>query len=149
MSPPLRDCSAATAFTAVTFRGRRCPTNRGDASAGFAVVDSLVALMILTVTLVIALQAAQAARQAASSALEMRRAEGLFRFLLDSQPPAVGALVGQAEDFKWRLDTQLSAPQAGTTSAQICGRTLQLRNIRSGHRYRVDTAVVCPTPQQT
>lgn len=114
-----------------------------DGSAGFALIDALVALMILSITMGLTLTAVQTARQAAVAAAEAHRAEDLLRYLLDTTPAIVGTLQGRTPTFQWRLDTSVANGPQGTAEIEICGRSAQVRGLGTGRHYRFDTAAIC------
>jgi hypothetical protein len=116
---------------------------RSDQSGGFAAVDALVALSILATTIILALSAAQTARQTAVAASEMRRAEDLLRYLVDTAPWTMGRTSGHTTAFAWRIDTEPTGTVAPTSSVQICSRSAQLRGVLTGRSYRIDTAAIC------
>jgi hypothetical protein len=118
----------------------------GGSSDGFAAVDAMVALMILATTLVLAIGAAETARRTAVAAEETRRATTLLRYLLDTAPPAVGGQSGRANGFSWQVDVRQAAPTS-VPGAILCDRIADLVSEKSGRRFRLETAAICPPPQ--
>jgi hypothetical protein len=111
------------------------------ASDGFAAVDALVALTILAATIALSLEAAASATHAAASASEVREADTLLRYLLQSHQGDEG---GRSDRFAWRVEvTPLGPVKAGGTF-QLCKHAAQARDQRSGRRYTLATLVACP-----
>jgi Tfp pilus assembly protein PilV len=116
------------------------------ATDGFAAVDAMVALLILSVTIVFSLEAVQTAKRAATAAEETRRATALLRYLVDSAPDAVSQQSGRANGFGWRVDVRAGAP-SGVPMAVVCEQTADLVSEKTGRRFRLATAVICPPRQ--
>jgi hypothetical protein len=118
----------------------------GGPSDGFAAVDAMVALLILSTTIVFALAAAETARHAATAAEETRRATTLLRYLMDSAPSNIGDQSGRANGFEWRVAVRQAEP-TGVPSAIMCDRAAELVSEKSGRRFRLRTAAICPPPK--
>lgn len=112
-------------------------------SDGFAAVDALVALTILTSTIILTLAATQVARRAATDALETRRASELLQFVVLSEPHKIGDRTGQAAGFNWRLETAQSTIAVNAATPPICTRKAEATSLRTGHHYRLGTSEVC------
>lgn len=147
MGRPTAFCARHAGSGSAPDAGSRAPVD--EPTAGFAAVDALVALTILTSTIALTLGATQVARRAATSALETRRADDLLQYVLLSSPRRVGSLTGQAEGFDWRLETQISAISAGAAAPPICTRAAEARASRSGRRYHLATAEICAPDERT
>jgi Tfp pilus assembly protein PilV len=119
---------------------------RPCAPDGFALLDALVALLILSITLTMAIGAAQTARQASLAAANIQSADYTLRALLDTTPMVPGTAKGRTSMFDWRMSTAAVDAQASSTAVQICSRTAELFSRRDGRRYRLDTAAIC-TPR--
>lgn len=114
---------------------------------GFAAVDALLALMILSITLIFSLAAAHTARRAADSAARTREADQILQGLLQTAPHAIGETQGRAGRFEWRVTTQPSQSDVRWPNAQICLRSAQVRAIGTGRLYGLSTAEICPVPR--
>jgi hypothetical protein len=118
----------------------------GDGSSdGYAAVDAMVALVILSISITFALGAAQTARRAAVAAEETRRATALMRYLVDEAPQATAVETGTANGFTWRVQVR---PAANTSvpSSFVCDRTTELVSNTSHRRFHLEGAAVCPPP---
>ena len=114
-----------------------------DDADGFAAVDALVALTILSTTLILSLGAAETARRASVSAAETRQASELLHYLIDATPGRIGAASGRASGFDWRVDVRVSAAAHGPV-LQLCDRSARLTSRQSGRRYALASARICP-----
>lgn len=120
-----------------------CPDSDAAGEAGYAAVDALVALTILSTTLILAIDAGAAARKAALTANETRRAEALLRYLVDSAPSAVGAQQGHAGSFAWSLKVQRTGG-AAVGNVGLCSRDAAVRSDISGRAFNLATSDLCP-----
>lgn len=112
-------------------------------SDGFAAVDALVALTVLSSTIILTLAATQVARRAANDALETRRASELMQFIVLSEPHKIGDRTGRASGFRWRLETAQSTIAVNGATPPICTRRADATSLRTGHHYRLTTSEVC------
>lgn len=112
-------------------------------SDGFAAVDALVALTVLSSTIILTLAATQVARRAATDALETRRASELLQFVVLSEPHKIGDRTGQAAGFIWRLETAQSTIAVNAATPPICTRKAEVTSLRTGHHYRLATSEIC------
>lgn len=108
-------------------------------------MDALVALVVLSTTIALALQAADTARRAARQAAEMRRAEALMRHLLDGPVSTPGTRKGAAGELDWRVVVTASAAGA-SSETRICELRVELRGRASRRAYVGQTVEVCPPP---
>lgn len=111
-----------------------------DATDGFAAVDALVALVILSATIAFAIQSTTTARRAAVAARETAGADVLIRHLLDG-PMSSGA--GRSDLFAWRVDTVPDLTDGTAQGPKLCRRSAELSAIRTGRRYRGSTLTPC------
>jgi Tfp pilus assembly protein PilV len=114
-----------------------------SAEDGFAAVDAMVALVILSMTIVLALTAVQTARRAAVAAEETRRATSLLRHLVDSSPPSISQTSGHTDGFAWHVQV-LAAPPSDMAGSPMCAHSAELVSDKSGRRFRLATAAICP-----
>jgi hypothetical protein len=129
------------------FRGvsrARAKSDEGArANDGFAAIDALVALTIISTTIILSLGAVETGRRAALAGAETRRAGDLMQYLLGAAPLRPGSASGEANGFVWRVDTE---PEAVSTlaSLRLCDRSARLVSRASGRRYAMRTAAICP-----
>jgi len=114
---------------------------------GFAAVDALVALMILSATIILSLGAAQVARRATGEAVQMRRADQALQGLLQTTPHGIGVVQGRAAGFLWWVTTTPSAGEARTGAVQVCARAAEVQALGDHRRYRMSTIELCPVPK--
>jgi hypothetical protein len=116
---------------------------RTDRDAGFAAIDALVGLMILTVTIVLSFNALTVAHDLTSSANEARRASSLLSFLVESAPGTPGSADGRAAAFDWRVQTEPTG--VGVGGAMRCLRKAQVTARASHRRYAMSALAICRT----
>jgi hypothetical protein len=117
--------------------------NRADADGGYAAVDALVALTILTMTLGLAISAATAAARAARAADETRHAADLLQYLASAPPSAIGTREGVAGDFAWRVEVTPLATPSPQGTLHVCDRRLVVTSARTGRRYDLTGETLC------
>ncbi|WP_165189883.1 hypothetical protein [Caulobacter soli] len=108
---------------------------------GFAAVDALVAVTILSSSLALSLMAVQVGARASRSAGETRDAELLLRERLESTTGEAGVWSGHDQGLDWRVEAHV----AGDTSphrATPCVRTASAK-AASGRIYRIATVDTC------
>lgn len=115
------------------------PTGR---SAGYALTDALVAILILAMALVLSLTALNQARDAADSASEVRRAHVLMAHLIEAAPHRYALSTGFSDDFAWSVATTVTGAER---PIEVCRRAVALENGRSGRTYAAATLETCPT----
>jgi hypothetical protein len=119
---------------------RQEPGPFGD-QGGFAAVDALVAVTILSSSLALSLMAAQIGARASRTAGEIRDAELLLRDRLEGTARQAGAWRGRDQGLDWRVE----APPSQTEPAQRaapCVRTASV-TAASGRTYRMVTVQTC------
>ncbi len=113
-----------------------------DPEAGYAAIDALVALMILASVLVCSVSATHGSRTAADAALELRKANELVGYLLETSPTTPGETTGEADGFTW---TRVVADPVDTFGpSAICERQVVLTGVRDKRRFEARTNAVCP-----
>jgi len=115
------------------------PTSSGE--NGYASIDALVALMILSLAVILSMTALQQARQAANAALEVREAGILLSRLLESGPRSMEPASGQAQGFAWALNT---TPTGSERPIEVCRRQALVTSAASGRSYAAATQETCP-----
>lgn len=113
--------------------------NQGQ--AGFAAVDALVAVTILSSSLALSLTAAQIGARASRTADETRDAELLLRSRLESTSDQTGLWRGHDNALAWQVEAHLS----GTDSAVPAGPCVRTSTAKAanGRSYRIVTVDTC------
>lgn len=108
--------------------------------AGFAVLDALIALLLISIAMIGALSLLAAADRVASLAYELVRARtALAWLLLDPAAPEVGVT---SRGETWSVSTEvLDAAEP----VAVCLRRARFRSPR-GAEYASTTYVACPLP---
>ena len=127
-------------------RGRVCgagakPARTGEAADGYAAVDALVALMIITMTLIMSFKAMAQAGQTTAAASEVRRAEALLSYLLETTPRSYEVATGRTDGFSWRVELDATGAER---PVEVCRRAASLTAIASGRSYKAATLETCP-----
>lgn len=132
-------------------RRSRCPQARaadwavkwpGGQEQGFALVDALVALTILSTTLILALSAARQADNIAKAAWEVREAHTLVAKLIDTARIDLGQeQLGQANGFSWRVETQAIGAER---PIPICRRSAVVTHNETGRKFSAAIVESCP-----
>lgn len=120
---------------------RRAPAPR--AADGFAAVDALAALSIISVSTIAGLAVVQQAEKVAGRAAEVRRAHTLMDFLLAAAPRSFESASGAEDEFSWRVET---APVGADRPVAICRRAIVVQSLASGRVYDTATLETCPEP---
>ncbi|WP_340643888.1 hypothetical protein [Phenylobacterium sp.] len=127
-------------------RGAACgvgakPAPTGDAASGYAAVDALVALMIISMTLIMSFKAMAQAGQTTAAATEVRRAEALLSYLLESTPRGYEVAAGRTDGFAWRVELDATGAER---PVEVCRRAASLTSVDSGRTYKAATLETCP-----
>jgi len=109
---------------------------------GFAAVDALVAVTILSLSLALSLTAAQAGVRASRAAGETRDAELILRDRLEQTAGQAGVWTGRDEDLAWRVEAH-AADTTPAGQAGPCLRVASAKALRTGRQYRLATADAC------
>ena len=121
-------------------RPRQSRASHESREHGFAAVDALVALLILSSTLVLALGGLQQAARISRVAAESGRATSLARGLMAR--PDLEDAQGHSGSLHWRLEVD-QATGASMGAGRVCGRRLMVRSSQDGRLYRFNDAVSC------
>jgi hypothetical protein len=124
-----------------SFRKGRWAAAGRDLSAGYVMVDALVALVIVGLTLSLSLLVADRAIRVARQAQDIRQADALLRDLMVSGPRSFQAAAGVSGPFAWTVETQLTG---GDRPIEVCRRLVQLTSSASSRRYWASTLETCP-----
>lgn len=114
---------------------------------GFAAIDALVALVILTTTIGLSITAAAQSRRLATAAAETRGATAVLQQLADRAPSAISS--GTTSGFEWRI--LVSRPDTDPLAAHLatCRMSISARSVSDRQRFGVSTLVSCaPEPAQ-
>lgn len=114
-----------------------------DPTAGYAAIDALVALMVISITLILSIAAAATARSAATAAAVERAAGQRLRAVMAAAPRRLAAAEGVQGGYSWRVETLPEGAGAGGASFQPCRRRAQLKDLRSGRVWRLETTEFC------
>jgi hypothetical protein len=106
-------------------------------------VDALVALTILSSTIVFALAATEQGQHAARSALEMRRAGDLLTYVAETSRTASGVVSGQTDAFLWRVN--IDDPLPSSASESMCAHRVTVTSRLTDRSYSLRTDEICPT----
>jgi hypothetical protein len=115
----------------------------GHGEAGFAAVDALVALTILTMTLVLAIASAEGARRAALAADEIHRARDLMRYLAETSAGEPGARQGRSGPFNWAVRVAPTDTAAAFGKLHACARHVDVTSRFTGRHFTLTTAALC------
>lgn len=119
---------------------RQEPGPFGD-QAGFAAVDALVAVTILSSSLALSLMAAQIGARASRTADETRTAETLLRERLERTAGQAGAWSGRDNGLDWRVEAHVSGAGSPRLAAP-CTRVASAK-AAGGRTYRIPTVDIC------
>ncbi|MGR4866927.1 hypothetical protein [Caulobacter sp. LARHSG274] len=109
---------------------------------GFAAVDALVAVTILSSSLALSLTAAEIGLRASRTAAETRDAEMILRGGLESTAGQAGAWSGRALGMAWRVEAHFT-DAAFLRRGGPCARTASAKATGSGRTYRMTTMDAC------
>lgn len=110
----------------------------GEADAGFAATDALVALLILSTTLALVLGGVTTGRHLSEVADQTEEAARLGRAIFTRNAEGSRQVEGRTARFAWRLESQ---PLGGR--AELCAKDLSLRSLKDGRTYRFASAGEC------
>lgn len=113
-------------------------------SAGHAVVDSLVALMILSLASILSFRAVLQADRVATFARETRVAQTLLDDLMRTAPRSFVDAGGEARGFNWTVETRRTGAER---PIEVCRRRVVVVNGESGRRYWAATLETCPASE--
>ena len=113
-----------------------------EGQGGFAAVDALVAITILSSSLALSLTAAQIGVRASRTAAETRDAELILRDQLEITAGQVGVWSGRDQGLDWRVEAWL-ANSGRVDQTGSCVRTALAKAVRTGRTYRLATVDTC------
>ena len=108
--------------------------------AGFAAIDALVAVTVLTSTLSLSLVAAEVSARASRAAAETRASEGILSERLHQFDGEAGGSSGAELALTWRMD---AAPTARSDRPSPCILTATAQGKRSFRKYQLQTLAIC------
>jgi len=120
------------------------PSPAGDhvSDPGFALVDSLIALVILSIAIGLALDAGRVALRASIQARQIVAASGVLGELMEGAEPNVTGLLGAQA---WWL---VYHPAVSQGPARLCRRTATVGRAYSEAGFTAETIEPCP-PEPT
>lgn len=105
----------------------------------------MVALLIISTTIVLTLHALGTARRAAMAADEVQRAHTLLNHLMLSAPRQYEAANGQTDGFAWTVET---TPTGAEAPVEVCRRFVRAVHPTSKRVYAFSTLETCPAPEE-
>ena len=127
--------------------GRKARRRPRQDDQGFAAVDALVALTLLSLTIGLSLVGAQTAQRAAARAQEARRASNVLRALLEVTPAGSAERQGSDGAFAWRYVAAPLTDQGAVPPLRLCRRSAEATSLQGGRRYRLETLAPCPVQE--
>lgn len=112
-----------------------------DSDEGHAVVDAMVALLILALTVTLSLQALLQAQRTSDRAAEIGAARALIDNLMAAGPRSLVPAEGVAGAFAWRVKTEATGAER---PVEVCRRAVEVVEAESGRTYAAATLSVCP-----
>ena len=116
--------------------GRVAGVAAGD--DGFALLDAVTALLILSITLGLAFQAGRTALQAAGATAEIEDARAMLDDLMQARFD--GEVSGLSPRLAWRVSSEKASAQGPFV---LCHRTAEVRARRDQRRLSVETLEPC------
>lgn len=116
------------------------------ATEGHAVIDAMVALLMISLTLVYGLRAVDQAENAAARAEEIRQATRLLSELMATAPRSYAASSGATDRFDWTVVTQITGAER---PIEVCRRAIELRDRKSSRAYAASSLEICPESDAT
>jgi len=110
-------------------------------AAGYLSVDAMVALLIVSMSIILGLQAIRSSHQVSTIAAEYKSAQILMAYLIDTGPRSYSETTGVIDGFAWSLVTQ---PTGLDRPIAVCRRALSMRAEHSGRAYQASTREICP-----
>lgn len=111
--------------------------------AGFAAVDALTALVILSTTIALSIGALSSARKIGQAATEASAARTTLQLIIAEPSRLPGSYAGVSGNFDWTLQvTDESAPSA---PLRVCAQKASVRPWLGGRRYELETRRPCPS----
>ncbi len=127
--------------------GRKAHQRLRQADQGFAAVDALVALTLLSMTIGLSLVGAQTAQRAAAKAQEARGAASLLRSLLEDAPAGTADRQGSDGAFAWRYAAAPLTDEGAAPPLRLCRRVAEAASLKDRRRYRLETLAPCPAQE--
>jgi Tfp pilus assembly protein PilV len=118
------------------------PSLAAHDDAGYALIDALVALLILSLALVFALRATGQARRTIDQANEIRRARVLIQQLLETGPRSFQDAAGETDAFAWTVETRTTGADQPVA---VCHRIVRLTSVATRRVFSASTLETCPT----
>jgi hypothetical protein len=114
---------------------------------GFAVVDSVIALLVMASSLALTITASQVARKAALAADEMRRADRVLNYLVERAAGFSGRRSGQMSGLLWQVDVSSDSVILAQSETRLCRLTFRVQSQASGRVFTASTERFCTEGQ--
>jgi hypothetical protein len=101
----------------------------------------VVALLMISLTVVLSLEALAQARRTAALALETRQAGALITELFLIAPDSFATLTGEREGLAYRVETTLTGADR---PIEVCRRAVRVTRTATGRTYQAATLTICP-----
>ena len=118
------------------------PASRAN-DDGYVLVDAIVALLVMSFTLLLTFSGMIVANQTTVRAQEIQSAEILIRTLMLDESSSFAPITGGTDQFRWSLETT-TTPVA--TPVAVCHRNVQLQSTASVRTYSAASLTPCPVP---
>lgn len=112
-----------------------------EGQEGYALVDVLVALAILSSILLLSVEGVGIASKASATAKETSAARTAFSWLLGEFPHPMAHVSGSTADFSWILRSSI---EFAGGEVQLCKLRVELRSHRSQRVFVQETRRPCP-----
>ncbi len=110
--------------------------------AGFAAVDALTALVILSTTIALSIGALSSARKIQQAATEAGAARTALQLIIAEPSRLPGSYAGVSGDFDWTL--LVSEEGAPSAPLRICAQKASVQPRLGRRRYELETRRPCP-----
>lgn len=112
-----------------------------ERTAGYALTDALVALLVLAMALIFSINAFRVSRAMADQATELRQAQVLITEILEAGPRTLQDTNGVAAGFAWQLQMR---PTGSEAAIPTCHRQVTLSGLHTHHAFLGATLETCP-----
>lgn len=112
--------------------------------AGFALIDALVAVTILSLSLALVLKAADMGRRLSDASAERRSAATILKEVSLVPMTRLGTIEGERDGFSWELKFSRSDQVGRTLNYELCARQAVISSGRSGREWTIASLQPCP-----
>lgn len=110
---------------------------------GFAAVDALTALVILSTTIVLSIGALSSARKIQRAAAEASAARTVLQLVVTEVPRPPGGYSGVSGGFDWTL--QVSEETAPSAPVRLCVQKVTVQSRHGRRSYDLESRRPCPS----